>query len=139
MGSPFKYGTRRLIPKKFKFSLVYVVVGDKYRRPAKVIVANHSLPIGHQVNTSTPTAVANHKKLAQHRPSSIQRHGPLVPDVVVIKPFQKPAPFPTLAVSRLGDDTQWRTHPNWRLLVALMVGPGEKHPVLFQLEPAPGG
>lgn len=24
MGSPFKYGTRRIIPKKFKFSLVYV-------------------------------------------------------------------------------------------------------------------
>ena len=24
MGSPFKYGTRRLIPKKFKFSWVYV-------------------------------------------------------------------------------------------------------------------
>ena len=71
MGSPFKYGTRRLIPKKFKFSLVYVVVGDNYRRPAKVIVANHSLPIGHQVNTSTPTAVANHMKLAQHRRSSI--------------------------------------------------------------------
>ena len=24
MGSPFKYGTRRIIPKRFKFSLVYV-------------------------------------------------------------------------------------------------------------------
>ena len=54
-----------------------------------------------------------------------QRHGPLVPDVVVIKPFEKPTPLPALAVSRFGDHSQWGTHPHGRLLVALMVGPGE--------------
>lgn len=29
LGSPFKYGTRRLIPKRFKFSVVYVATADE--------------------------------------------------------------------------------------------------------------
>lgn len=32
MGSPYKYGTRRVFPKKFPFSLVYVI------RPTEVLV-----------------------------------------------------------------------------------------------------